>query len=147
MTSAVLDTTVFIDARGSDESARHGAHHILNSVLNGDLQAAVSVETVQEVFHLMLRRLGDRSAAVSYSRWVASSYELIETDRPLVEAALDELAVSDSIGGVDAIILAGARRLGADAIITRDKGLGRAAGELWIDSSDPRAVSALLGSA
>jgi predicted nucleic acid-binding protein len=141
---AVLDTTVFVDASGGDHDLRHASRHVLDAVLNGDLQASISVETVQEAFHLTLRRTGDRGRAIALARWLTSSYDVIETDRALMLDALERLQEFDAIGGIDAVILAGTHRIGADALVTRDKRLGKAAGALWVDSSDAQALSGFL---
>lgn len=141
---AVLDTTVFVDANGADPTLRHASRHVLQAVLNHDLRAAISAVTVQEVFHLITRRSGDRSRAISFARWMASSYDLIDTDRSLMEDALERLQQFDAIGGNDAVILAGTHRIGADVLITRDKRLGTAAGALWVDPSNDARLNELL---
>lgn len=147
MTSlAVLDTTVFVDADGADPALRHASRHVLDAVLNHELFAAISVETVQEAFHLLARRTGDRRRAIAFARWISNSYDVIETDRALMDDALERLQQFDAIGGNDAVILAGTHRIGADALITRDKRLGAAAGPLWVDPSDASSLNALLRS-
>lgn len=143
-TVTLLDSTVFLDASGSDEQLRHASRHVISSAISGGIDAHASLESVQEVFSVTARRGGDRKRALAAARHVESAYKIVELDRKLLSEALSLLEVHERISGRDALILASAHRIGAGALVTRDKGLGSAAGDLWIDPSDDSDLARLL---
>jgi predicted nucleic acid-binding protein len=143
-TVTLLDSTVFLDASGSDPEMSHAAWHIISGAVNGTIDAHASLESVQEVFSVTARRGGDRKRALAAARHVESAYKIVELDRAILSDALSLLEVHERISGRDALILASAQRIGAGAVVTRDKGLGNAAGDLWVDPSDKADLARLL---
>ncbi|MBJ7459124.1 MAG: PIN domain-containing protein [Thermoleophilaceae bacterium] len=140
----LLDATVLVDAVGGSAKDMHNSQHIFTAVAEGDIDPLISVETIQETFAVLARRRGDRRFALRIARRFAESIRTVEVDDALLATALDLLGDHDRIMGADAIVLATAKQAGATALVTRDKGLGEAAGELWVDPSNPAALAALV---
>lgn len=140
----LLDSTVLVDAVGSSPGARHASQHIFSAVLEGRLDALISIESIQETFTVVARRRGDRKTALKFARQIVDTFRIAEVDNKLLKLALDLLEDRDQIMGADAIVLATAIESRAAHLVTRDKGLGAAAGSLWVDPSDSAALARLV---
>lgn len=137
-----LDTTVFVDRFGGDESHRNSASHVLGSpdVVKA---SAVTTEVVQEVMTVFSRR-GQKPFAIQLARQITGAHRIVGTDTGTIEDAIDLMQANDGLLGSDSVVLAAALRDEADFLVTRDKKLGAAAGEIWIDPSDDEALLRLV---
>lgn len=141
---ALIDTTVFVHVLGTDAKLRDASARVLSAVADRRLDAVVSVESIQELLHVRIRKTGDRREALRLARSVSEAYRVIgviESDLPL---ALELAARNPSIGARDAFILAGALNAGVANVISSDRGFAGVDEISWIDPVDAAALDALL---
>ncbi len=139
----LLDTNVFIHALGTDQFMVDQCTRVLSAVADGRLEAAVSVETIQEIVNVLSRRNGDRAGAVRMAREVANSNPLIGTIEQDVPGFLEFADRYSGIGARDALILAGAVNAGISSVVTSDKRFVDVSEIEVIRLSDRAAITAL----
>jgi predicted nucleic acid-binding protein len=143
-TLALIDTTVFVHVLGTDAKRRDTSARVLSAVAERQLDAVVSVESIQELLHVRFRKTGDRHEALQLARSVSEAYRVIgvvESDLPL---ALELAARNPRIGARDAFILAGALNAGVTNVISSDRGFSGVDEISWIDPADATALNGLL---
>lgn len=120
----VIDTTVLVYAVGAEHDFREPCRRLINAISDGDVTATTTIEAVQEFAHVRARRR-TRDDAVS----LASSYvELLSPLLVVEEADLREglrlFAANDRLGSFDAVLVAAAMAVGADALVSADVAFG-----------------------
>lgn len=141
---ALLDTTVFLDLVGERQHERHMAEHIVSLGISGDLQGAVTLQSIQELLHVRTQRGVSREQSIEYTRWIARTFDVLPHHSDDVGLVLELLTEHPSLGASDAMIYAAGLRANATHVVTRDKAFGQALGELWVDPSSSNDVERLI---
>lgn len=138
MTRHLVDTNIFVYARGTDHPYRSACRAILAAARDGKLTLEASVEVVQEFTHLLLRRGFDRTAALAEAIEVRSQCRLHAFDEEVLELAVQLLADHVELGVRDAVHAATALRAGLGAIVSTDRVFDEVAGIRRIDPISDR---------
>jgi len=117
--------------------------HVLSAAADGVFEPVVPVDVVQEVFTVVARR-GERELAGSMATDIARRYRVAGATKETLRRALGILAGDVTILGVDGLVLATADEESADYVVSRDRDLGKLAGDRWIDPSDGDALLRLV---
>lgn len=122
MTRFLVDTNVFVYARGSAHAYREPCRALLRAARDGALALEASVELVQEFAHLLLRRGVDRVAALDEVQEVRGQCRLHAFDTDVLNRVTRLLAAHQGLGVRDAVHGATAVQAGIPAIISTDRG-------------------------
>jgi predicted nucleic acid-binding protein len=133
VTRYLIDTNVFVYARGTDHPYRMPCRTILRSARDGALTLEASVEVVQEFAHLLLRRGVDRVAALEEVAEVRAQCRLHAFDVDVLNEVTRLLAEQPTLGVRDAVHAATAVQAGIPAIITTDRVFDRLRGLTRLD--------------
>ncbi|GAB3615797.1 hypothetical protein GCM10027416_03540 [Okibacterium endophyticum] len=120
MTSAFLDSTVFLYALGTEHPLKQASVAVIEQGAAQGLRFYCNVEVIQEVAFHRLRRTSDRTRAVAEARLAMSTCTVLPFDREILDASLDLLARMPTIRGRDAVHAASALAYGIETIITPD---------------------------
>ena len=142
--TALIDTNVFVHALGRDENLREACVAVLSAVADQRLDAVISVETVQELFHVRWRKTGDRAEALGLAREINNAYRTIAVVDTDVSDALDLADRCSGLGARDAFILASSINAGVDTVISTDRGFAGIDSITLIDPADSDALARLL---
>lgn len=133
----LVDTNVFVYARGAVHGYREPCRAILRAAADGRIRLEASVELVQEFAHLPLRRQPDRMDALEQVEEVRSQCRLHPFDEDVLTASLDLLGRHPALGVRNAVHAATALRVGLNAIISADRAFDEVAGLSRVDPIDP----------
>lgn len=139
-----LDANVFLYAAGSDLTRAAPCRAILQRVQEGGLQACTSTEVVQEVLHVIARRLGV-AAAVTAAEAVLDLVPVpIAVTTAVMRRSLVVLATAAGVSVRDAVHAAAMAEIACTTIVSADQHFDRIAGLRRIDPLDAEAVRAWL---
>jgi len=145
VTRVFLDTSVIVHATGGAHAYREPCRAVVRMAGEGRLAGETSVEMVQELVHVLLRRHGDRAAAVAQAQNVGRLCELHDfVVGDLVEAMALYVAHS-ALDMRDAVYAATVRTRGLEHVISTDRAFDGIPGLTWVDPADSRAMAALAG--
>jgi predicted nucleic acid-binding protein len=116
-----------IYALGGQSQARAECQAFLRSVLAGRVEAAASVEAIQELVHHRLRKTGDPAVALAAGRSFARAVDLLDFDVAVLHQALD-LVGEQQIRGRDAIHAATALLHGIEIVVSYDQAFDQVPG-------------------
>lgn len=139
MSRYLLDTNVFIYARGRSHPYRDPCRSVLRAGRSGQIQPEASVEVVQEFAHLLLRRAVDRAQALEEAAEVRGQCRLHAFDGDVLQRALSLLGHYPDLGARDAVHAATALETGIGRIVSVDRAFDSLTG---LDRIDPAAVGA-----
>jgi uncharacterized protein len=117
----LVDTNVFLYARGQDHPYREPCRAVLRAAAQGDLELEASVEMVQEFTHVLLRRGVERSVAIDQTNEVRSQCKIHPFDVPVLDQVTALLGRHPRLGVRDAVHLATAVRSGLTVILSTDR--------------------------
>jgi predicted nucleic acid-binding protein len=138
----LLDTTVLSYAVGGEHPLREPCRRLLAAHGAGTVDAATTVEAIQEFTHIQSRRRERREAAALARDYVAS-LQLLQSTPADLDLGLRLFERHPALGMFDAMLAAVALNLGAHALISADGGFATVPGLPWIDPATP-ALEALL---
>lgn len=144
MTRVLLDTAVFVYARGREHPYRGPCREIIGALEQGVIAGEASVEVVQEFAHLLRRRGMDGATVRNESRAVGAMCVLHDFSGPVLRLALDLVATNQQLGIRDAVHAATALHRGLSAIISPDRAFESVTG---LERIDPADALTALGSA
>lgn len=142
---AALDTTVLLDLVAEFGPEQHAATHVVSAAIEGQFEALVAIQSIQEFTNVRLRRGISPADVMLQAEWVANTFRIVDHREEDLAGMLDILERGANIGAADALIFSSARRLGADWLVTRDQAFGKAFGKGWIDPMDPDSLLRLTG--
>ena len=128
-----LDTNVLVYAYDRTAGPKHeAACRLLVDLWNG-AGGILSVQVLQEFFVAVTRKVPSRLSAAEAREVVEDllTWEVVSNDGPAVLEAND-LQAAEKISFWDALIVAAARRGGAEVLLTEDFADGRAFGDLRV---------------
>lgn len=117
----LYDTAVFVYALGAEHPYREPCRAILKRARRGELAGEASVELLQELANVQLRRGRDRRAVVRQVRDIRLAFRIHDfevADVPLFE---NLLARHKQLKARDAVFAATALNRGIDAIVSPDR--------------------------
>ena len=121
MNRYLVDTNVFLYARGKDHRYREPCRAILQAARDRRIVLEASVELVQEFIHVLLRRGLDRASALDEANEVRSQCRRMHAfDGDVLTEALTLLRRHDELGVRDAVHAATARRAGISSVLSAD---------------------------
>jgi predicted nucleic acid-binding protein len=144
MTRFLLDTAVFLYARGQEHEYRAPCRELVRRCADGALAGEASVELVQEFAHVLRRRGLAGPVVREESMAVASLCLIHDFGAPELQLALSLVATTPALGIRDGVHAATALRRGIALIISPDKAFEAVSG---LQRVDPHDAAALLGSA
>lgn len=139
MSRYVVDTNVFVYARGTDHPYREPCRNVLRAALRGHVILEASVEVVQEFAHLLLRRGIDRSSALAEIAEVRALCHLHPFGDDVLDRATDLLGRYDHLGVRDAVHAATALSVGVGRLLSTDRVFDEVHEVVRSDPMDPSA--------
>lgn len=121
MTRVLIDTNVFLYARGRDHPYREPCRTVLRAAADGLVRLEASVEVVQEFTHVLLRRGIDRTSALTEAEEVRAQCLVHAFDAAVLARALALVRVHRMLGVRDAVHAATAIVAGIDAVVSADR--------------------------
>lgn len=121
MNRYLVDSNVFLYARGKDHYYREACRAVLAAAARRQVVLEASVEAVQEFAHVLLRRGVDRSSAIDEVHEVRSQCRLHSFDADVLAQAVSLLRAYDGLGVRDAVHAATAVNAGLSAIVSADQ--------------------------
>lgn len=121
MTTLLVDTAVFLYARGGDHPYRVPCRTLVRVAGEGRIVLAASVELVQEYVHVLLRRSGPRDLVIADADRVRRLCELLAFDADVLRRAAALLGAHDFLGARDAVHAATALEHGIDVVLSPDR--------------------------
>jgi predicted nucleic acid-binding protein len=140
-----LDANVFLYAAGTDPLRSEPCRAILRSVQEGRVAACTSTEVVQEVLHVVSRRLGGAAAVVAAEAVLDLVPVPIAVTGAVMRRALVVLVSAPGVSVRDAVHAAAMAEVSCTTIVSADKHFDLIAGLRRIDPLDAQAVMAWLG--
>ncbi len=132
----LLDTSVLVYAVGIEHPLRDPCRRVLSAQRDGAIDAAVTVEILQEFTHARARR-HPRADAVAVARDYAASLRVLQATAADLDRGLDIFVAHPDLGMFDSVVAAVALDHGATALISADGGFGSVTGLRWIESATP----------
>jgi uncharacterized protein len=144
LTRVFLDTSVIVHATGATHPLREPCREIVRLSGEGRLTAETSVETVQELVHVLLRRHRNRPAAVAQAQAVGRLCEVHDFVRADLDDAMTLYREHPALDMRDAVYAATALNRGLRHLISTDRAFQGVPGLAWVDPADREAVAVLL---
>jgi len=141
----VVDTTVLVYAVGADHALAAPCRELVRRIGEEWLRATTTAEVLQEFAHVRARRRG-RPDAVELTRQYHTLFTpLLRIEPDDLDAGLDVFLGHDEVGAFDAVLAGAARRRGATALVTADRGFDAVPGLRVLDPASPDFLEALDG--
>lgn len=132
----LIDTNVFLYARGGEHPYRLSCRQVLAGVANGRIHVAASVELVKEYLHVLLRRGVDRQHVANEAAAIGRQCTLHGFDAQVLTLTLTLLRTNDHLGARDAVHAATALTHGIDAVLSADRVFDGIDGLRRVDPTD-----------
>lgn len=132
----LVDTNVFLYARGGDHPYRDPCNRILDLVAEGGLVIEASVELVHEAAHVYLRKTGSRPQSLTFATGIAESCQLHAFTEDDLSSTLVLLHAYEQLDFRDAVYAATALNRGIGHIISGDRDFDLVAGLERVDPFD-----------
>jgi uncharacterized protein len=117
----LVDTNVFVYARGREHPYRDPCRAVLKAVQAGNVLLEASVELLQEVTHLLLRRTEDRFSALDEVDEIRAACRVHPLDLETWGIAKELLRSHAGLGTRDAVHAATALQVGLAQILSTDR--------------------------
>ncbi|MCA1587981.1 MAG: type II toxin-antitoxin system VapC family toxin [Chloroflexi bacterium] len=121
MSAYLVDTNVFVYARGGEHAYREPCRSVLRAAASGQVTLHASVELVQEFAHVLLRRAVDRADALLEIDEVRCQCRLHAFDGDVLRIAFELLGRYSQLGVRDAVHAATALRVGVEHVLSTDR--------------------------
>lgn len=140
----VLDTTVLSYAVGAEHPLRAPCRALLQAHAAGRLEAATTVEVVQEFTHVRARRRS-RADAVTLARHYMVALPLLVTRAEDLALGLEIFDGHPALGAFDAVLAAVALNAHADALVSADQAFGELPTLSWVNPATPEVARLIAG--
>ena len=135
-----LDTAVLMYAAGGEHPLRDPCRAVLRRVTDGNLEAVISAESVQEILH-RFTRIGRRAEGVALAN---AALDLFAPVLPITHALMRRLPAlieqHPSLAARDLVHVATCLQEGITDIVSPDRGFDTVPGIRRIDPADCEAV-------
>jgi hypothetical protein len=139
----VLDTTVLVYAVGADHPFREPCRTLVTAIADGDIEAATTVEVIQEFAHVRARRRDRKDAAELARDFIELLSPLLIVEEKDLREGLRLFQDGVGFGSFDAVLAAAAHASGADALVSADRGFAAVPGIRHV-LPDQDGIAALL---
>lgn len=131
-----FDTGVIMYAAGASHPMRQPCRELIDAVVDGRLDATVSVEVVQEILH-RFSSSGRREVGVAMAE---SALDLFAPVLPITDRIMRRMpplfAEYEDLSARDLVHVATCREVGIDVIVSPDRGFDQIEGLQRIDPAD-----------
>lgn len=124
----VLDTTVLAYAVGTEHPHKEPCQRLIRAIADGDILATTTVEVIQEFTHVRARRRDRRDAAELARDYIELLSPLLVVEETDLREGLRLFEETAGIGAFDAVLASAAHAVGADALVSADKGYSALSG-------------------
>jgi uncharacterized protein len=118
----VLDTTVLAYAVGTQHTHREPCQRLIRAIADGEILATTTVEVIQEFTHVRARRRDRKDAAELARDYIELLSPLLVVEETDLREGLRLFEETAGIGAFDAVLAAAAHAVGADALVSADRG-------------------------
>ena len=118
----VVDTTVLVYAVGTEHPLREPSRKLIDAVAAGRVDAATTIEVIQEFVHVRARRRSRKDAVKAGRNYAELFAPLLVMPTAVVDAGLRIFERTTSLGVFDSFLAATALSAGADALVSADLG-------------------------
>jgi predicted nucleic acid-binding protein len=132
----LVDTTVLSYAVGTEHPLRQSCRQLLQAHGDGLVQAATTVEVIQEFAHIRARRRS-RTDAVSVARSYAAALSLLLTQPEDLDLGLTLYERHDPLGAFDALLAAVTLNRRLEALVSADRAFAAVPELPWVDPATP----------
>lgn len=132
----LLDTTVLSYAVGAEHPLREPCRRLLRAHGDGQVEAMVTIEVVQEFVYVRARRRS-RLDAVTLARRYMAALPLLVTRAEDLDLGLTLFERYPILGAFDAVLAAVAINQRADALVSADRAFGEVPHLPWVDPATP----------
>ena len=112
----VVDTTVLVYAVGTEHPLREPSRKLIDAVAAGRVDAATTIEVIQEFVHVRARRRSRKDAVKAGRNYAELFAPLLVMPTAVVDAGLRIFERTTSLGVFDSFLAATALASGADAL-------------------------------
>ena len=138
----ILDTTILSYAVGVEHPLREPCRRLLTAHAEGLVEAATTIEVIQEFTHVRARRRS-REDAVTLARRYMTALALVVTQAEDLTLGLTLYERYPALGAFDSILAAVALNGNAEALVSADQAFGTVPHLPWIDPATP-AINRLI---
>jgi uncharacterized protein len=128
----LLDTTVLSYAVGAEHPLREPCRRLLQAHADGRIEAATTIEVVQEFLEVRARRRS-RPDAVALARYYMAALPMLVTRAHDLEMGLALFERHPALGAFDAVLAAVALNERVEALVSADRGFDSVANLPWVD--------------
>lgn len=139
----VLDTTIMAYAVGDEHPLREPSRRLLAAHADERIEAATTIEVIQEFAHIRARRRTRRDA-VHLARQYATAFSLLVITPDDLDRGLGLLEHYPAVGAFDAVLAAVAMNHSAQALVSADRAFASVSGLMWTDPASPE-LARLIG--
>ena len=139
----LVDTTVLSYAVGDEHTLREPCRRLLRAHGDGHIEAATTIEVVQEFVHVRARRRS-RTDAARLARHYMAALSLVVTRAEDLDLGVTLFERQTSLGAFDSVLAAVALNQRAEALVSADQAFGEVPDLPWVDPATPK-LARLIG--
>jgi predicted nucleic acid-binding protein len=128
----LVDTTVLSYAVGIEHPLREPCRRLLRAHADARVQAATTIEVIQEFVHVRARRRS-RADAVALARQYMAALSLLVTSAAELDLALTLFEQQSALGAFDSVLAAVAVTQRVDALVSADRAFSDVPNLRWVD--------------
>jgi predicted nucleic acid-binding protein len=132
----LLDTTVLSYAVGAEHPLREPCRRLLRAHGDGRIEAATTIEVIQEFAHVRARRRS-RPDAVAVARRYTAALRMLVTKAEDLELGLSLFERHPALGAFDAVLAAVGLNWRVQALVSADLAFGEVADLPWVNPATP----------
>lgn len=133
----LVDTTVLSYAVGVEHPLREPCRRLLRAHGDGRIEAATTIEVIQEFVHVRARQRS-RTDAVALGRHYVAALSLFLTRVEDLDLGLTIFERQSALGAFDSVLAAVALNQRAEALVSADRGFGEVPDLPWVDPATPK---------
>jgi uncharacterized protein len=139
----LVDTTVLSYAVGVEHPLREPCRRLLREHGEGRVEAATTIEVIQEFVHVRARRRS-RPDAAALARQYMAALSLLVTRAEDLDLGLALFEQYPALGAFDSVLAAVALNQRVQALVSADRAFGEVPNLRWVDPATPH-LDRLLG--
>lgn len=124
----ILDTTVLVYAKGSAHPFREPCRRLIDKIADGRLEAATTVEVIQEFVHVRAQRRKRSDAATLGCDYIDLLAPLLTVTDEHLRRGLSLFESNERLGVFDAVLAAAAIDVDASALVSANGTFAEIAG-------------------
>jgi predicted nucleic acid-binding protein len=132
----LVDTTVLSYAVGTEHPLREPCRQLLAAHAEGRIEAATTIEVIQEFVHVRSRRRS-RADAVALARHYMAALALVITQIADLDLGLTLFEQQSALGVFDSVLAAVALNQRMEALVSADQAFGKVPDIPWVDPATP----------